>query len=324
MVTTRRGANLGVDDETMLESTRPITATSSPPRNSPFLPTPTERFILALFPAILVFGTIFSLVSPQTRSAPYDHTTQSHSQDPNLAPSYFARKSNIFNVIFVKRGWAWTTLGFYFFLLTHPSGGAGGLDLTPRRLRAVLRWAAVTGWWFLVTQWFFGAPLIDRGFRWTGGTCDNLGEGDVFSAVACKAAGGTWSGGHDISGHVFLLVLGTSFLLQEVGWAVGRWASRSTEERCVIMPDGALKSAHVVAEIDPGQGRGQLSLGIGGRTAVAIAALNSWMLLMTAIYFHTWFEKFTGLLTALIGIYLVYVLPRFVPLLRGILGLPGT
>ncbi|KAG5971935.1 hypothetical protein E4U55_000985 [Claviceps digitariae] len=342
MVTTRRSANPGAGnpdddvevDKTVYEPAPPATS-SSPPRNSPFLPTPTERLILALFPAVLVFGTIFSLVSPQTRSAHYDPTTQSHSQDPNFAPSYFARKSNVFNVVFVKRGWGWTTLGFYFFLLTHPSSGSS-LDLTPRRLRAILRWAAVTGWWFLVTQWFFGAPLIDRGFRWTGGTCDLLAQqqeaslggdsnvGDVFSAVACKAAGGTWSGGHDISGHVFLLVLGTSFLLQEVGWAVGRWASRSAEERCVFMSDGALKSAHVVAEVDAGQGRGQFSLGLGGRTAVAIAALNSWMLLMTAIYFHTWFEKLTGLLTALVGIYLVYVLPRFVPAVRAIVGLPGA
>ncbi|QPH02498.1 hypothetical protein C2857_006708 [Epichloe festucae Fl1] len=332
MATPRRSANLGAKDVDDMAHEPPRPATSSPPRNSPFLPTPIESLIVALFPLLLIFGAIFSVVSPQTRSAYYDPTTQSHSQDPSLAPSYFARKSNIFNVVFVKRGWGWTTLGFYFFLLTHPSGGAGGLDITPRRFRAILRWVAVTGWWFLVTQWFFGPPLIDRGFRWTGGKCDlaqqevkpgEPGIGDVFTAVACKAVGGKWSGGHDISGHVFLLVLGTSFLLQEVGWSVGRWASRCTEERCVVMPDGALKSANVVAEMDAGQGQGQCSLGVGGKTAVAIAALNAWMLLMTAIYFHTWFEKLTGLLTALAGIYLVYIVPRFVPVVRGIVGLPG-
>ncbi|KAG6112553.1 hypothetical protein E4U13_004226 [Claviceps humidiphila] len=329
MVMTRRGANLGASPPDQANKTA---HESAPPRHSPFLPAPVERLLLALFPIILVFGTLFSAVSPQTRSAPYDAITQSHSQDPNLAPSYFARKSNIFNILFVKRGWGWTTFAFYFFLLTHPSGGSGGLDLTPRRLRAILRWAAVTGWWFLVTQWFFGAPLIDRGFRWTGGRCDlvqqevrmgDAGVGDVLTAVACKASGGRWSGGHDISGHVFLLVLGISFLVQEIGWTVGRWASRSMEERCVIMYDGAVKGANVVAETEAGQGRGNYSLGIGGKTAVAIAALQSWMLLMTAIYFHTWFEKLTGLLTALIGIYVVYVVPRFVPAVRGVIGLPG-
>ncbi|KAG5990536.1 hypothetical protein E4U52_004505 [Claviceps spartinae] len=329
MVMTRRGANLGAHPPDQANKTA---HESAPPRHSPFLPTPVERLLLALFPIILVFGTLFSAVSPQTRSAPYDAITQSHSQDPNLAPSYFARKSNIFNVLFVKRGWGWTTFAFFFFLLTHPSGGSGGLDLTPRRLRAILRWAAVTGWWFIVTQWFFGAPIIDRGFRWTGGRCDlvqqevrmgDAGVGDVLTAVACKASGGRWSGGHDISGHVFLLVLGISFLVQEIGWTVGRWASRSIEERCVIMYDGAVKGANVVAETEAGQGRGNYSLGIGGKTAVAIAALQSWMLLMTAIYFHTWFEKLTGLLTALIGIYVVYVVPRFVPAVRGVIGLPG-
>ncbi|KAG6087915.1 hypothetical protein E4U15_007080 [Claviceps sp. LM218 group G6] len=329
MVMTRRGANLGAHPPDQANKTA---HESAPPRHSPLLPTPVERLLLALFPIILVFGTLFSAVSPQTRSAPYDAITQSHSQDPNLAPSYFARKSNIFNVLFVKRGWGWTTFAFFFFLLTHPSGGSGGLDLTPRRLRAILRWAAVTGWWFLVTQWFFGAPIIDRGFRWTGGRCDlvqqevrmgDAGVGDVLTAVACKASGGRWSGGHDISGHVFLLVLGISFLVQEIGWTVGRWASRSIEERCVIMYDGAVKGANVVAETEAGQGRGNYSLGIGGKTAVAIAALQSWMLLMTAIYFHTWFEKLTGLLTALIGIYVVYVVPRFVPAVRGVIGLPG-
>ncbi|PHH68728.1 hypothetical protein CDD83_5998 [Cordyceps sp. RAO-2017] len=42
------------------------------------------------------------------------------------------------------------------------------------------------------------------------------------------------------------------------------------------------------------------------------------MLLMTAIYFHTWFEKFTGLVTALLGWYAIYIVPRFVPPLRAL------
>lgn len=299
MVTTRRSAGAPIKSPTaMADTTRQ--ANSSPPRNSPLLPTPTERLVALIFPLVLVFGTVFSLISPETRTAHYDAATQSHSQDPNFAPSYFARKSNLFNVVFVKRGWGWATFAFFFFLLTHPSGGAGGLDITPRRLRAMLRWIAVTGWWFLVTQWCFGPPMIDRGFRWTGGKCDMVeqeviegspGVGDVFTAVACKAAGGKWKGGHDISGHVFLLVLGTCFLAQEIGWSVSRWSSRLNEERCVVMADGAVKSANVEAETPAGQGEGQYSLGIGTKTALGVMALNLWMLLMTAIYFHTWFEK---------------------------------
>lgn len=335
MITTRRSANLGARHSNAMEDTDDPAESPSRPRNPPYLPTPMERLVLLLFPAILLFGTIFSVVSPQTRSAPYDPITQSHPQDADAAPSYFARKSNVFNVFFVKRGWGWTTFAFYFFLLTHPSGGVSWLDVNPRRLRGILRWAAVTGWWFLVTQWCFGPPVIDRGFQWTGGKCDlveqKLGAGgpddadvaDVLTAVACKAAGGKWRGGHDISGHVFLLVLGTAFLMQELGWAVGRWHAASVEERCVVMADGAVKSANVEADPGAGHSRGQHSLGVGGKTASAVAGLNLWMLLMTGIYFHTWFEKLTGLLTALLGVYIVYIVPRFVPAVRSILGMPG-
>ncbi|KAF5021472.1 hypothetical protein F66182_6493 [Fusarium sp. NRRL 66182] len=326
MVTTRRAAKAAAEgnDTAMDTSTRTSTST---PRTSPFLPTPLERACLILFPAFLIFGTIFSVISPQTRASPYDPITQSHHQDPSFSPSYFARKSNIFNVLFVKRGWAWITVAFLAFNFSHPSTAAAG-----RRLRACLRWAIVTGTWFLVTQWCFGPALIDRGFRWTGGRCElarreiEFGDnsvGDKVTAVACKAAGGKWKGGHDISGHVFLLTLGTAFLMQEVGWAVLRWSGKLDEERCVVMNDGALKSANVESDTSIGEGAEEPALGLGGKFAVGVMGLSLWMLLMTAIYFHTWFEKFTGLLTAFTAFYAVYIVPRFVPAVRQVIGLPG-
>ncbi|KAM4057176.1 inositol phospholipid synthesis and fat-storage-inducing TM domain-containing protein [Hirsutella rhossiliensis] len=334
MATIRRaggaGGKGGMEEET---AGAPNSRAEAPARHPPHLPTPLERAALALFPVMLAFGTVFSLVSPETRAAPY-----------------FARKSNVFNVVFVKRGWGWTTLAFVVFLVTHPSYGSNdnssntGWDLTPRRARAALRWTAVTGWWFLFTQWCLGPPVIDRGFRWTGGRCElarrevemgdasDVGVGEMLTAVACKAAGGRWQGGHDISGHVFLLVLGTVFLMHEVGWPLLRWSSAWREERCVVMPDGAIKGAGVEAgDPNSNQGRsrpadgweGRYALGAGGKIVLVVAGLNLWMLLMTAIYFHTWFEKLTGLLTALLGWYVVYVVPRFVPALRAWVGLPG-
>ncbi|KAK8064691.1 hypothetical protein PG994_007329 [Apiospora phragmitis] len=302
-------------------------------RNPPHFPTALETLALVIYPTVLAFGTLFSALSPQTRASPYDSTGQSHVQA--LAPSYFARKDNLFNVLFVKRGWAWITAAFVAFAVTHPA-----VTSTPSRAaRAGLRWAAVTGWWFLVTQWCFGPALIDRGFRLTGGQCavaesnvvqgdKHAGARDFATAVACKAAGGRWSGGHDISGHVFLLVLGSWFLLQEVGWVavrVGALTGRR-DERTVVMGDGAVKGAGVVAEKSEGQEDttdAHRTLGLGGRFALVVVGLCLWMLLMTAIYFHTWFEKFTGLMTAFVGIYPVYILPRWIPALRDIVGLPG-
>lgn len=278
-------------------------------RNTPYLPTPTELALLAAYPALLVFGALFSLVSPETRAAPYDAGRQAHAQDPALAPSYFARKDNLFNVLFVKRGWAWITLAFFAFVLTHPALAARARA----RAHASARWALVTAWWVLVTQWCFGPALIDRGFRFTGGRCEAaLGEkehagwagmdkADALTAAACKASGGAWRGGHDISGHVFLLVLGSFFLLQEVGWVAARWAGYLGEERSVVMHDSAVKGAGIEAQRrgDGGSDGGVDSvleaLGHGGSLAAAVIGLCGWMLLMTAIYFHTWFEKVRSL-----------------------------
>jgi hypothetical protein len=285
-------------------TTTTTTTPNNQDRNTPYLPTPTELALLAVYPSLLLFGAVFSLVSPETRAAPYDHARQAHVQDAALAPSYFARKDNLFNVLFVKRGWAWVTAAFALFVLTHPAlrRRNGGALL---RVRAGVRWALVTAWWVFVTQWFFGPAIIDRGFRWSGGKCEEAeevvrmgeaGVGDVFSAAACKASGGAWRGGHDISGHVFLLVLGSFFLMEEVGWVAVRWARYLREERCVVMPDGAVKGAGVEAEKREKQDEGVVltvldALGHGGTMVAVVVGLCGWMLLMTAIYFHTWFEK---------------------------------
>ncbi|KAK4201939.1 FIT family protein scs3 [Triangularia verruculosa] len=284
------------------------TTRTAPPRNNPLLPTPTELVLLSIYPALLLFGTLFAVLSPDVSASTYDPLTQSHDQG-SLAPSYFARKNNLFNVLFVKRGWGWITFSFFLFVFTHPA-----LRTTAQKSRATVRWAVVTAWWVFVTQWFFGPAIIDRGFRFTGGKCqvkmaeiaeadvEDIGVKEVFTAAACKSAGGRWSGGHDISGHVFLLVLGSCFLLQEVGWVVGRWVRYVKEERSVVMPDGAVRRA--IVEVDraeryrqeqEGTARRSVleALGHGGKVAIAVVGLCAWMLLMTAIYFHTWFEKST-------------------------------
>ncbi|KAI1115121.1 inositol phospholipid synthesis and fat-storage-inducing TM-domain-containing protein [Nemania sp. NC0429] len=314
-------------------TTAPTTTTQPTTRNSPFLPTPLETVLLAAYPAILVFGTLFAVLSPETRGAPYDAARQSHVQEH--APSYFARKDNLFNVLFVKRGWLWITVAFAAFVATHPAFR----NSNPRMAaRAAARWGLVTGWWILVTQWCFGPPLIDRGFRFTGGKCevalDAVAAGtadreEFFTAAACRTAGGRWSGGHDISGHVFLLVLGSCFLVQEVFWVVLRAGSSKitgyfADDRTVVMGDGAVKGAGVESDRAAAAAAHERDLGVGGKFALGVVGLSLWMLLMTAVYFHTWFEKLTGLLVASMGLYAVYVLPRWVPAWRAVAGLPGV
>ena len=58
------------------------------------------------------------------------------------------------------------------------------------------------------------------------------------------------------------------------------------------MSDGAVKSAEVEAHgdnITVPESQGQLNLGV--KIVLGVSGLSIWMLLMTAAYFHTWFEK---------------------------------
>lgn len=293
-------------------SPRPSSSTKTTTRSNSSKPSPTlsktlttllqpaEALLLATYPFLLLLGSLFSLLDPSARAAPYSATSQSH--PPEFAPTYFALKKNVFNLWFVKVGWFWFTVAWGVWVgmgtgMVVPSKRVaaekgriielddddndeegeveeeGGLVVTPRRLQSLLRWAIVTFWWMLVTQWCFGPALIDRGFRLTGGQCELMRDaaareemGDVrefVTGAACKLAGGKWKGGHDISGHVFILVLGSASLGLEV------------------------LGAMVHDRGEDGQRLGKW----GWRVVVGVVGMSWWMLLMTAAYFHTWFEK---------------------------------
>lgn len=200
----------------------------------------------------------------------------------------------------------------------------------------MLRWAGATVVWALVTQWCFGPPLIDRSFRWTGGVCEilddenrvaEMGRGEeVLTHAACRLIGGQWKGGHDISGHVFLLIMGSALLWMEV-LPVVLGARGLREERRVGMGDGRVVTAAAERRMSVGAREevkeDEVVTGLGTKFAIGVVALSWWMLLMTAAFFHTWFEKFTGLVVALLGIWLVYFLPRGVPAVRAVVGMPG-
>jgi hypothetical protein len=301
---------------------------------SPFLPTSLETTLLAIYPTTLLLGSLFSTFRHADRAAAYNSDTQSY--DPLFAPSYFAKKSNILNVYFVKVGWFWITLSFFLMIFSDPSWGPPfQLRLTRRRWQAALRYICATLIWVFVTQWFFGPAIIDRSFRWTGGQCQIIyGNShadkmereemsdvrEVFTHAACKATGGTWRGGHDISGHVFLLILGSAILWLEFLPAVLRTRGL-TDARPILTSDGSVQNAAVESDEKSDKGR---QLGVGVLLSSGVAIVSWWMLLMTATFFHTWFEKLTGSLVAFTAIYLIYLLPRAAPAWRQIVGIPGV
>lgn len=110
--------------------------------------------------AFIVFlGTSYSLI----------HDTALDTSNPLLAslphpnPAYFAQKTNIFNTLFVKNAWGWTTAAFFGVWWTSPR--------EIKTLRRVGGWATATGLWVLFTMWFFGPGLFDRLITASGGEC---------------------------------------------------------------------------------------------------------------------------------------------------------
>lgn len=322
---------------------------------SPFIPTSLELSLLTLYPITLALGSLFATFSSATNNsaATYNAYTQAY-DPPHLAPSYFAQKKNLFNVYFVKIGWFWVTAALGAFVLTNPFYGITGNRVdakgnagVKRRVGALLRWSIATVAWVFVTQWFFGPGLVDRSFILTGGACDVLEakveQKDMSTSVkalthaACRKLGGQWRGGHDISGHVFILILGSALLWMEVlpvvlharglrhDRIVKRADGRVTDAgSLVLLPDDLKKGESVSTAVkEKLQEQKELATVFGVKFAVGVVALSWWMLLMTAAFFHTWIEKSTGLLVAFTALWTIYFAPRGVPALRKVIGMPG-
>jgi Inositol phospholipid synthesis and fat-storage-inducing TM len=313
---------------------------SPPPNHSSrsvrFDPSP---YLLLIYPIILVLGSLYAIVSPTANPA-----TQAGALIPGVASelnnptarhpiNYFASKRNSLNLYFVKIDWFWTTLAFS--LVAYTTHAVGGKDTVssstlPRWLQATLRYLVVTTTWIVTTQWLFGPPLIDRSFTLTGGRCEALpaeidesGQLDVstlVTSIACKAVGGKWKGGHDISGHVFMLVLSSAFLFLEL------YVSDVLSPHSRVSPRAAAAVARDTTdeekrEIGGWESDTQAKIRLWTRYFVwTIVGLDLWMLLMTAVWFHTWLEKLSGLLISVSAIWAVYFLPASLPAWRAIVG----
>ncbi|KAL4747270.1 hypothetical protein BDW72DRAFT_17807 [Aspergillus terricola var. indicus] len=291
---------------------------SEPPTRTPPLTT------LLIYPATLLLGSLFSVLSPIAQHP--DPSDDAVAASASVPINYFARKDNIFNLFFVKLGWIWFTLAFAALLLTYPPSSHRGR----RQAQALSRYALATTAWYFMTQWFFGPAIIDRSFVITGGKCEDvLSElrnvqtekgvigagvedfGVYLTATACKAAGGAWRGGHDVSGHVFMLVLVTAVLGFE---ALGILAQENEAENEASASANAKTAGEAGNEV-----RTWTLRFVGG-----VVGLGWWMLLMTAIWFHTWLEKANGLLISLGAVYTIYFLPRRLIPWRNVVGIPGV
>ncbi|KAJ2146185.1 hypothetical protein IW136_000682 [Coemansia sp. RSA 678] len=133
------------------------------------------------------------------------------------AAPWWAAKRSVLNTHGAKVAWGWTSALF----------AAAAAVRAPARApsataAAALRYVLATLYWVAMARWFFGPPLFDRVFVRTGGSClptapdaATMTSAPVASLQACRAAGGRWAGGHDVSGHCFLLIHSALFLAEE-------------------------------------------------------------------------------------------------------------
>ncbi|KAJ8522437.1 hypothetical protein ONZ45_g944 [Pleurotus djamor] len=248
-----------------------------------------EKITFAVSSLLLACGTVYSIAyntyldtsNPLLTNLPH----------PLQASHYFANKSNILNVLFIKRAWGWTSLAFFALFAT-----------SPRRIRTVNRfvsWIAATLVWVAFTGWFFGPALLERVIVASGGECMvSLPSGEALSVphqycytkttittdshphlfTSTDLLPGDWRGrprlrkGHDVSGHIFLLIMSLLFLANQLNLSLR-------------VNSSSWSPFHQIAV---------------GATLALIAA---WLLavLTTAVYFHSPFEKVTGYFLGLAG-----------------------
>ncbi|ANB11273.1 Scs3p [Sugiyamaella lignohabitans] len=213
----------------------------------------------------------------------------------------------------------------------------------------VLRYAAATFWWVLFTQWFFGLPIMDRVFVLTGGGCDGLVEkvaeaamstnpapGDatsplpplpvtsnsplnnLVSSAYCRAHGGTWVGGYDPSGHTFLLVHASLFLWFELLPLIV--TGRATSTGTGIGIGSAIGTSTSGSSSGTTKPATTFTTSLSVRLVLGLLAFWAWMVLMTAVYFHSFLEKLLGLVCGYLEVLLVYVVAANHPQLGAILG----
>ncbi|KAF9526679.1 Fat storage-inducing transmembrane protein [Crepidotus variabilis] len=238
---------------------------------------------------VLFFGTAYSVLYNTYLDT--SNPLLTHLPHPLAKTDYFATKSNPLNVYFIKKAWGWTTVSFLLTFLTSPE--------VIRTKDRIFKYLALTGIWILFTNWFFGAPILDRVTVFSGGECiAHLPTGghitvphelcynhlpltpqthpDLFSTAALLSPEvqaklhvvPRLRKGHDMSGHIFLLTMSILFLVDQLRPSFGQRAYKTWS---------TVHSWAVAAQI----------------ALVAIWFLAEYT---TAVYFHSPFEKFTGYL----------------------------
>lgn len=285
-----------------------------------------ELFFVTSFIVNFILGKLVHLLSPEEE-----------------VYNYYNDKKNILNQLFVKKGWGWTTFCvvlFYVLVIMRNRSKQDSLKSESATTKSattktsttksstvslltgvVVRYIIATIWWIFFTQWFFGFPIMDRVFVFTGGQCvidKNVGHpflhlfqangrgkfgSMLVSSYHCRRIRGSWEGGHDPSGHVFLMVHSSLYMFME---GLSQWTSWNqlgsnirkflaglslSRSKVQVITHFLVENPHIVL--------------------IQLITLWWFMLLMTNIYFHSIYEKLVGLAFGYFGVFVVYLVPRY-------------
>ena len=114
---------------------------------------------------------------------------------------------------------------------TNLTSGRQGIHFRFQRIwSCLIRLSLATGYWYFLTQWFWGPAIFERIYLLTG-DCSRMSNDSKLQfkdfnlkggLKDCHENGGNWSG-MDISGHTFLLIHTSLFILEEVFLRYESW-----------------------------------------------------------------------------------------------------
>ena len=201
-----------------------------------------------------------------------------------LPGSYFSYKKNIFNVVFVKKGWGWTCGLLLLFIPFNLSYQEADLIKIGKSL---LRLVYGTFFWFALTNSF------EHVENWSG-RCE--GDVVVLTKADCIQKRLIWNG-FDISGHCFLLTFCILMINEELLAFARRRSSSGWMTNTKYLDFNQRKPGKKIinAVLD------SLSLAL-----TMLMILWEFMLFFTCIYFHTIHQKFLGTIIGIAAWYLIY------------------
>jgi len=264
---------------------------------------------LSLTSLVVIFGTLYGIINHTYLDT--SNPLLTNLPHPSHKDSYFASKGNVLNQWFVKLAWGWTSAAFWAVWITAQEDAVlGGV----KTIDSIGKWLANNLVWMVFASWFFGPSLFSRITAYSGAECvisvpapsslDGSGSpAQVISVptsfceyrttvtpethpalfahppvAAFFGSEGIQPGfkavprlykGHDVSGHTFLLTLSVLFLVDTL----------------VRARRGRVEGAALVAQT-------------AGWLLVVL-----WLVMLgaTAVYFHTWQEKASGFVIAVVG-----------------------